>query len=426
MPMANREEPTTWKACDQCSGAVASVELSACLRHLSPAARRRLLEELGGQIDARGIQISAELFGEILHSVTRVNPKAQQLRFDHATFSGAADFSIAEEIGEVSCVNARFTGPVTFTNVTTYGRALFRNAQFTGRADFSGGRFRAACTFRSADFFADATFAAREFSGTAVFEQATFLGPADFTGTRFWADALFIKAQFRSVVDFRRTRFAQDSRFRRTRFESGPPQCERLDRFDEAWWAGKTISVATKEHQTVVLRGSPENDYVDKEESTRTPVVFVASSTEGLPVANAFQESLEHDARVGVWTQGFFEASKYPLESLATALKTADFGVFLVTPDDKIERRGAQVLTARDNVIFELGMFVGGLGRERTFIVSPRGLDLHLPTDLLGINRLDYDPAYFSDNALQAIGPAANRIRRGMKDLGLRQPRPSS
>jgi predicted nucleotide-binding protein len=420
MHMAKTEEPTTWKACDECPGAVASVDSSTCLRHLSPASRRGLLEQLGGQIDARGIQVSAELFDEILQSVTRVNPKAQQLRFDHATFSGVTDFSMAKEIGEVNCIGARFTGPVKFANVTTYGRGLFRNAQFTGRADFSGGRFRAACTFRSADFFADATFEAREFSGTAVFEQATFLGPANFASARFWADALFIRTQFRSAVDFRRTRFAQDSRFRRARFESGPPECEQLDRFDEAWWVGKSIAVTTREQETIIVRGSPNSDSTDRGEPDRPPILFIASSSEGLPVAYALQESLERDAHIGVWSQGYFEGSEYPLESLATALRTADFGIFVITPDDKVERRGVQIQTARDNVIFELGLFVVGLGRERAFIVSPRGLELHLPSDLLGINRLEYDGARFNDNALQAIGPVANRIRRSMGNRGLR------
>ncbi len=34
----------------------------------------------------------------------------------------------------------------------------------------------------------------------------------------------------------------------------------------------------------------------------------------------------------------------------------------------------------RDNVVFELGMFMGCLGRERCFVVNEEGADLKLPS----------------------------------------------
>ena len=68
-------------------------------------------------------------------------------------------------------------------------------------------------------------------------------------------------------------------------------------------------------------------------------------------------------------------------------------------------------MTPRDNVIFELGLFLGRLGPGRTFMVRPRGVELLLPTDLLGVEPADYDPG---DDLLSALGTAAYRIKRAI------------
>jgi predicted nucleotide-binding protein len=62
-----------------------------------------------------------------------------------------------------------------------------------------------------------------------------------------------------------------------------------------------------------------------------------------------------------------------------------------MTADDMTVSRGLRKKTPRDNVVFELGLFMGAIGRDRTFIVSPRKNDLKLPTDLLGVTHLSYE-----------------------------------
>lgn len=150
------------------------------------------------------------------------------------------------------------------------------------------------------------------------------------------------------------------------------------------------------------------------------PSLFVGSSKESLNVAYAIQENLDHFAEVTVWTQGIFELSKYSLDSLLDALAGSDFGVFIFAPDDITIMRGEEKSTVRDNVIFELGLFIGGLGRERSFIFLPRGEEenVHFPTDLLGITPGLYDATRQDGNITAALGPACAKITRSIHRLG--------
>jgi predicted nucleotide-binding protein len=60
-------------------------------------------------------------------------------------------------------------------------------------------------------------------------------------------------------------------------------------------------------------------------------------------------------------------------------------------------------------VILELGLLIGAVGRERTFIVRPKGVDMKMPSDLLEIKPVTYpiDPAI---DPTDAVGPACDRI----------------
>ena len=52
----------------------------------------------------------------------------------------------------------------------------------------------------------------------------------------------------------------------------------------------------------------------------------------------------------------------------------------------------------RDNVVFELGLFMGRLGRRRTILMKPKNTVIKLPSDLVGVTTIDY-PAKLSDDS---------------------------
>jgi len=148
--------------------------------------------------------------------------------------------------------------------------------------------------------------------------------------------------------------------------------------------------------------------------------VFIISSTEGLHIAREIQSHFEHDDfSVEIWTDGVFTASSYPIESLEKAVDDADFAIAIAQPDDLTNTRGQAKQVPRDNVIFELGIFIGRLGRNRTLLLEPRGEAVKLPTDLSGLITISY--RYGDPKALPSLlGPACNRIRKIVNDLGPR------
>ncbi len=147
------------------------------------------------------------------------------------------------------------------------------------------------------------------------------------------------------------------------------------------------------------------------------PKIFIASSVEGLDVAYAIQSNLDFDADITVWSQGVFTLSQTSLDSLVTELEASDFGIFVFTPDDETVIRGESTRTIRDNVLFELGLFIGKLGKDRCFFVVQDRTELHIPTDLYGITPARYRGDRGDNNIVAALGPACNDIRRVVRDL---------
>jgi predicted nucleotide-binding protein len=150
------------------------------------------------------------------------------------------------------------------------------------------------------------------------------------------------------------------------------------------------------------------------------PSLFIGSSTEGLPIAHALQAELDEECEPVVWRQGVFGPTRSTISALVNTAQDSDFAALILTPDDSLVIRGAENTAARDNVIFELGLFLGTLGPQRIFIIHPRNRDLRLPSDLAGVTCLKYRDNRRDQNLQAAIGPAATIIRNRIATMGNR------
>ncbi len=147
------------------------------------------------------------------------------------------------------------------------------------------------------------------------------------------------------------------------------------------------------------------------------PKLFIGSSSKGIDVANAIHQGLRHDAEVTIWNQGLFKLSKTIYDQLLSKAFETDFAVLVFTPDDATKINNKDLVTARDNVIFELGLFLGKLGQERTFFLLPEHNDqLRIPTDLEGVVYGTYEDKRSDNNLIAGVGPFCNEVRTCLRE----------
>lgn len=116
--------------------------------------------------------------------------------------------------------------------------------------------------------------------------------------------------------------------------------------------------------------------------------IFIGSSSEELKLANAAKAILENDFEVTVWNDTIWDTAVFRINQnfLSDLLKASlkfDFGLLVGTSDDKVSYRGTDVLQPRDNILFELGLFIGRLGISKCAFVIEK--DLKILSDLQGI-----------------------------------------
>lgn len=145
--------------------------------------------------------------------------------------------------------------------------------------------------------------------------------------------------------------------------------------------------------------------------------VFIGSSTEGLKIAEYVQARLSESADVTIWNQGVFEAGDSYLGSLLKAATEFDFAILVLTKDDVLQTRGTSQEAPRDNVMFELGLFLGALGRSRTFFLHDKNSPPKIASDLAGIVGVTYS-AREDGNYKAAVTPACLEISGRIDELG--------
>lgn len=134
--------------------------------------------------------------------------------------------------------------------------------------------------------------------------------------------------------------------------------------------------------------------------SNKIRTVFIGSSREGVEYAKKLKILLDeklckYNLQCVVWDEpGTFtlgDTTISNLENLGKELrKNSGYAILLLTPDDKIEHRGKEYFVPRDNVVFELGLFTGILGRQRTFCMSPENVGIKMFSDWRGVTNAVY------------------------------------
>lgn len=158
----------------------------------------------------------------------------------------------------------------------------------------------------------------------------------------------------------------------------------------------------------------------------RKPRVFIGSSREAIPYANAVAKALEHaNTEVNAWYAGVFQVNDYTMEALDRNLKSNDFGVFVFAPDDVALMRDKPVFITRDNTLFEMGLFWGRLGRKRVFGLLPKNIktksellpdaEFHIMSDLSGLTLPYYDAGRSDGNLDAAVQTACSDIIYAIK-----------
>jgi hypothetical protein len=155
------------------------------------------------------------------------------------------------------------------------------------------------------------------------------------------------------------------------------------------------------------------------------PRLFIGSSSEGVTIARRFAALLSDVADPVIWERApEFEPMRSTLDGLLESVERYDYGLFVFSPDDEITSRGLKHKSARDNVILELGLFLGRLGRDRAFAVVSQGTDatenLKAISDLFGITL----PRFSNEGgraAADSIRAAASQIRTKILAGGRRQ-----
>src|SRR5919201_1315794 len=147
------------------------------------------------------------------------------------------------------------------------------------------------------------------------------------------------------------------------------------------------------------------------------PRIFLGSSGKRAKLLQAITRGLADVADVEPCTTTF-NPGRSTLDRLVELSHEVDFAAFVFAQDDWTTTDASESGQAapRDNVVFEAGLFGGALGIRRTFILHAH--DSKLPSDLLGLTSVRYDPAT-SPAEVRAIN---QKLRKAIETEGRRSP----
>ena len=141
--------------------------------------------------------------------------------------------------------------------------------------------------------------------------------------------------------------------------------------------------------------------------------LFIGSSGKNLHIARLIKKHIDAACSdwldVQVWAlSDVFELGKGTLESLVKASHEYDYGVFVAAKDDMLWKKWIPRWMARDNVLFEAGLFIGSLGLNRAFMVT----NVSLPSDFDGVTTIRFKGKCPADANYQKLISAIESTKR--------------
>lgn len=143
--------------------------------------------------------------------------------------------------------------------------------------------------------------------------------------------------------------------------------------------------------------------------------LFIGSSSEGLNIAKHVKAFFEDVYDCHVWNEDVFALNKNTLESLLKAAYLYDNAIMIWTSDDIALIRENLEDTARDNVLFEHGLFLGSMGTGKSYVLCESGVKVL--SDLMGITVSFFDTEMIGDKkiAKNEIDQSLEAIKEAMQ-----------
>jgi hypothetical protein len=162
----------------------------------------------------------------------------------------------------------------------------------------------------------------------------------------------------------------------------------------------------------------------------KKPRIFVVSAAESVDVMQRLLRQSHSRLRYVPWSRlGVFEPGTYNIPTLLSEMAGADGAAVLAVGLDTVRARGTEQISARDNVLLELGMALGIFGLEGTALISDQSV--HLPSDLLGLSPISYEATSDPDQDAAELHARLEHFFRNAEPSGTRHaeqwpPRPVS
>ena len=145
--------------------------------------------------------------------------------------------------------------------------------------------------------------------------------------------------------------------------------------------------------------------------------IFIASSGRTLVLAEKLRDELAADfSEATLWSEeGKLQPGSTIIEMLEAAAQQYDFAVIILARDDVLTSGAGEVLKARDNCVFEAGLFMSAIGRKRCFLVNSVE-QRDLPSDLGGVISIRFkEPSNLQDR--KACTDAIRQVAAELKNI---------